>query len=66
MRRHQPDFISAGFGVLFAALGVGFLLGNLEWDSVNVAAVWAIGLLALGIAVLGSTIHRLTSPDEGE
>jgi hypothetical protein len=58
--------ISAGFGVLFAALGLGFSIGNLEWESVNVAAVWAIGLLALGIAVLGSTIHRLTSADEGE
>jgi hypothetical protein len=58
--------ISAGFGVLFAALGLGFLIGNLEWESVNVAAVWAIGLLALGIAVLGSTIHRLTNPDGGK
>ena len=66
MKRHQPDFISAGFGVLFVALGLGFLAGNLEWESVNVAAVWAIGLLALGIAVLGSTIHHLTNPDEGE
>ena len=64
MKRHQPDFISAGFGVLFAALGLGFLVGNLEWESVNVAAVWAIGLLALGIAVLGSTIQRLTNADE--
>ena len=64
MKRHRPDLISAGFGVLFAALGLGFLVGNLEWESVNVAAVWAIGLLALGIAVLGSTIHRLTNADE--
>ena len=64
MKRHQPDFISAGFGVLFAALGLGFLAGNLQWESVNVAAVWAIGLLALGIAVLGSTIHRLTTPED--
>jgi hypothetical protein len=66
MQRHKPDFTSAGFGVLFAALGLGFLLGNLEWESVNVAAVWAIGLFAVGIAVLGSTIHHLTNPDEGE
>ena len=66
MKRHQPDFISAGFGVLFAALGLGFLLGNLEWESINVAAIWAVGLLALGIAVLGSTIHHLTSADDAE
>ncbi len=66
MKRHQPDFISAGFGVLFAALGLGFLIGNLEWESVNVAAIWAIGLLALGIAVLSSTIHHLTSADEAD
>ena len=65
MKRHQPDFISAGFGVLFAALGLGFLVGNLEWESVNVAAIWAVGLLALGIAVLGSAIHHLTNADEG-
>lgn len=66
MKRHRPDFISAGFGVLYVALGLGFLAGNLEWQSVNVAAVWAIGLLALGIAVLGSTIHHLTNADEAE
>ncbi len=66
MKRHKPDFISAGFGVLFAALGLGFLIGNLEWESVNVAAVWAIGLFAVGIAVLGSTIHRLTNADDRE
>ncbi len=64
MKRHQPDPISAGFGVLFVALGVGFLLGNLEWESVNVAAVWAIGLLVVGIAVLGSTAVRLINDDD--
>lgn len=64
MERHKPDIISAGFGVLFAAIGLGFLAGNIEWESINVTAVWAVGLLAIGIAVLGSTIHHLTSTDE--
>lgn len=64
MQRHTPDPISAGFGILFLLLGLGFLVGNLEWESVNVAALWAIGLLVLGIAVLGSTVLRLVNDEE--
>ncbi|MCP3973197.1 MAG: hypothetical protein GY720_01750 [bacterium] len=64
MKRHQVDPISAGFGLLFAAIGLGFLFGNIEWESINVAAVWAIGLLVVGIAVLGSTALRLINGDD--
>lgn len=64
MKRHSIDPISAGFGALFVAIGLGFLLGNLAWESVNVAAIWAVGLLVLGIAVLGTTLLHIINADD--
>jgi HEAT repeat protein len=51
-------------GVLRQAVAVQPIAQFTEWESVSVAAIWAVGLLALGIAVLGSTIHRRAGADD--
>lgn len=63
LHRHPTDFFALFGGLLFAALGVGFLLDALEtWDA-DVTWVAPLVLIALG---LGGVLATVTRRDERE
>ena len=59
MKRHQPDWTSGFFGVVFASIGVGLLIGNLQWTELNTKAFWAIAIVAAGVLILGSALRPI-------
>ncbi len=59
MERHEFDVLSAVFGVLFAVIGGGFLIANVQWASLNGGAVWAFVLIGLGLLLAGSAVHHV-------
>ena len=64
MEGHKPDWISAAFGIVFAAIGTGLLIGNLKWAAINTTAFWAFSIIGLGILIAGSALYRIVSgPD---
>jgi cytochrome c-type biogenesis protein CcmH/NrfF len=66
MNRHDLDWFSLLAGLLFGALGVTFLLKSLSTWSANVAWVFPVVLIVLGIAGVVSTVtrHNRTAPQE--
>lgn len=64
--RHRTDFFALFAGVMFAALGVGFLLDATEaWDA-DVTWVLPVVLIALGLGGILTTVTRPgTSAPEG-
>lgn len=59
MKRHDIDPLSGLFGLLFSAVGIGFLVGNLDWASVQPLAVGAIAVAVVGVGLLGTALRRM-------
>jgi hypothetical protein len=59
MKKHQPDWTSGVFGIVFASIGIGLLFGNLRWTELNTKAFWAIAIVAAGVLVLGSALRPI-------
>jgi hypothetical protein len=64
LTRHSPDLVSLTFGVLFAAIGILLLFGQLD----GIRLDWLIPVItvALGVLliVLASPIGRKSNPDD--
>ncbi len=60
MKQHSFDIISAGFGALFIWLGIAELAPQL---SVEIAIVWPIFAVAIGVSLLVSAIRREQQED---
>jgi hypothetical protein len=58
MTRHPLDVVSLVAGVLFAGLGVAFLLDALDAWSADITWVPSIVLIGLGLAGVLSTVAR--------
>ena len=60
MGRHETDFLSLTFAVLFLSIGILFLTG--EVDPAEFVRVWALPVALLGgglvLGALGLTRHR--------
>ncbi len=59
MERHAFDWPSVIAGIAFTATGIGFLLGNLRWESIEPAAAWAAITVLVGLLVSASAIQRV-------
>ncbi len=59
MKKHQPDWTSGLFGLVFATVAVGLLIGNLRWEELNPKAFWAFAIVAAGILILGSALRPM-------
>lgn len=57
MRRHSTDLVSLVAGVLFTALGVVFLLGELRGLTVEARWVLPVVLVGLGLCGLAATLR---------
>jgi putative exporter of polyketide antibiotics len=66
MKRHQLDPVSLVFGLLFAGLGLAFLVARIDIANTNLGWVWPLPLLALGalMIALGARRSAETTPDE--
>ena len=58
MKRHDPDWISAAFGLTFSAIAVTLLVGNLDWSRIDAPAIWAVLGIVLGAILVGSAVQR--------
>src|SRR5438477_1384657 len=58
MRRHELDPLSMVFGAVFAAVGLVFLLGNVDISRVPPAWSWPIPLMIVGAMIILLSIRR--------
>lgn len=58
MNRHPLDPVSLLFGVIFAAVGVVYLLPGVGLGSLVSPRIWPILLVVLGVALIASTLRR--------
>lgn len=68
MERHRFDPLSFAFGLIFALLGLLFLIPNTPFDMVAILAdslrwVWPVVILAIGAAILVPLARRSPSDD---
>jgi uncharacterized membrane protein len=67
VNRHRLDPVSLVAGLLFTGLGVAFLAGNVTFSNMDLAWLWPLAVIALGVALLAGIRNRpLESPDAGE
>lgn len=59
-QRHELDRSSLVFGILFVALGLLFLVGNVDLGNVGPAWRWALGLATAGSFILAWGARRHT------
>jgi hypothetical protein len=59
-QRHDLDRSSLVFGVLFVALGLLFLVGNVDFGNIGPAWRWALGLATAGSLILALGARRHT------
>jgi ribose/xylose/arabinose/galactoside ABC-type transport system permease subunit len=64
MRRHDLDPVSLVAGVVLAAIGVGFLTNSLQLTRLDGEWVWPVAAVAIGIAILLSSLRSGESDDE--
>jgi hypothetical protein len=62
MARHPTDLLSLGFGLLFAAIGIALLSGDLELPSLEWVAPLAAVIIGALLILTGRTAR--THPDE--
>jgi hypothetical protein len=62
MKRHPLDPLSLIFGVLFAGLGLAFLLTRVDITSANLRWIWPLPLLGLGALMIALGAHRSSEP----
>jgi hypothetical protein len=67
MKRHSLDPLSLIFGVLFAGLGLAFLLVRVDVTSTNLRWIWPLPLLGLGALMIAAGVRRSTEsrPEDG-
>lgn len=58
MDRHEFEWPPAIAGVALVAIGVGFSIGNLRWEAVEAAAVWAVIAVLVGLLITASAVQR--------
>jgi hypothetical protein len=58
MRRHALDPISLTFGAVFTALGLVFLLTNVDLGTLSPAWAWPIPLMVVGVLVIALALGR--------
>lgn len=61
--RHPTDFAQLFFGVVFLALGAGFIVHETTDRAFDSAWVAAIALVSVGVAFLALTVLRRPRPD---
>ena len=59
-QRHDLDRSSLVFGILFAGLGVLFLVGNIDFGNMGPAWRWTLGLGVAGCVLLAFGARRHT------
>jgi hypothetical protein len=59
MNRHKADWTSGVFGLVFSAIGIGLLIGNVRWTEVETGAFWAAAIVAAGLVVLASALKPI-------
>jgi hypothetical protein len=66
MKKHALDPVSLVFGLLFAGLGLTFLIARIDIANSNLRWVWPLPLLALGalMIALGARRSAETTTDE--
>jgi hypothetical protein len=66
VKRHPLDPVSLVFGLLFAGLGLAFLIARIDIANTNLRWVWPLPLLALGalMIALGARRSAESPPDE--
>jgi uncharacterized membrane protein HdeD (DUF308 family) len=52
VRRHSIDPFSLVFGVVFAALGVLFMLTDVRLSTLHLQWVWPVPLIVLGVLII--------------
>ncbi|MEA2506297.1 MAG: hypothetical protein QOH48_915 [Actinomycetota bacterium] len=62
MKRHPLDPLSLIFGVLFAGLGLAFLLTRVDITNANLRWIWPLPLLGLGALMIAVGVHRSSEP----
>lgn len=67
MKRHPLDPLSLIFGVLFAGMGLAFLVTRLDITNANLRWIWPLPLLGLGAFMIAFGMHRSSeaAPDDG-
>ena len=63
MTRHAPDLVSLTFGMLFTALGIVLLLGQLDGIRLDWVIPAATVILGVLLIVLARSIGRERSPE---
>jgi len=58
MERHRFDPLSFVFGLLLGALGLAFLVGDLDVGDLDLSWIWPLPLVALGLAMLLAAVRR--------
>lgn len=64
MQRHRTDLFALIFGFAFAMVGAGFLVNETTGRDFNAGWAAAIGLIALGLIALATTLVR--RPDDND
>lgn len=59
MNAHEPDWVSAGFGALFTLMGLIFITTRIRWERFDGAAFAWVGLIAIGLVIVGTTVRKL-------
>ena len=58
MRRHRLDPFSLVFGVCFAALGLGTMIGHWDVTSWKLPWVWPLPIIAIGLVIVVMAARR--------
>lgn len=64
MKKHEIDPVSGLFGVVFSALGIGFLVGNVDWASVRPIGLAAAVVALVGVAILATAVRSAMTGDQ--
>jgi hypothetical protein len=66
MKRHPLDPMSLVFGLLFAGLGLAFLIARIDIANTSLRWVWPLPLLALGALMIALGARRSTETTTDE
>jgi hypothetical protein len=64
MKRHPVDFVSLVFGALFVVTALAFIGGQRRVTDVPVAWLWAVPILAAGLAATLAGVRRAIVQDK--
>lgn len=61
MQRHRLDLASLVTGVLFGVIGIASFIGNVGYTHTDMAWIWPLAAVALGVALLLGSRSTATS-----